>query len=102
LENCGFVFNRFQLFVKAFKAVVQVTVNFKDIVQLKQLKQFHNFFADAANFEMAKVNAGSFHDGKKYSKSRTVNKTNTFEIEDQFGIGFVKKVIELLFYRFRD
>jgi len=86
--------------MKAFETVVKVTVNFKNIVQLKQLKKLHHFFTDIANLKVTKIYIGGFHYRKKYTKARAIDKAYAFEIQDKFCIRFVKKIVELLLYRF--
>ena len=78
------------ILLETFYAIFQGTVDFKYIMQLKKFEKFHDFGIDIAYLEEAIIVIGSLHNGKKYTKTSTVNKINSIQVENKFGFGFVK------------
>jgi hypothetical protein len=66
-------------------------------VQLQELEQLHDIGLNVAYLEIAIIIIGGLHDGKEYAKTGTVYKINVFQVQDEFGMGLLIELLELLF-----
>jgi hypothetical protein len=81
------------LLLEALNAVLQGTVDFEYIMQLKQLEKLHYLGINVTDLEKSVVVVRGFHDGKENSKTRTVNEVDIFKVQDQLGLGLIKIIL---------
>jgi hypothetical protein len=85
--------------LEALDAVLQGTVDFENIMQLKQLEKLHHFGINVTDLEKSVVVVRGFHDGKENSETRTVNEVDIFKVQDQLGFGLMEIILQLFFDR---